>query len=309
MAETSPTVSVVIPAHNAADTIARAIDSVLRQTYPPSQVIVVNDASTDNTRTRVSELSPQVDIVDVNERCVAGARNHGICSSRGLYIAFLDADDEWLPWKLETQLSWLAHHGLPVCLLGGPHIWRGNPIPSTALRVTRLSLAQILVDHRLGGLIAHRDALDILRGFDRSMRVCEDRDLFARAAAMGIPVFRHKERLTVAHEHPGSLTKDVRGLVDALMATTVLWDPRANNLSPLSRKEYDRVEAAVRMKCAYHLLRVGAREEAVQHAAAALRAKPSRSVASLARLCTASPVLSHHLLRLIATFQDRRRYR
>jgi len=105
MAE-KPMVSVVIPTYNRAHLLGRAIKSVLDQTYQDFELIIVDDASTDNTKEVVKRLDdPRIRYVRHEEnRGGAAARNTGIKTARGQFIAFQDSDDRWLPDKLEKQM-------------------------------------------------------------------------------------------------------------------------------------------------------------------------------------------------------------
>jgi len=105
MNENSCLVSAVIPAYNARDYIAEAIESALAQTYAPIEVIVVDDGSTDGTEEAVRPFGDQVRYIKKENGGPASARNLGIQSSRGEYVAFLDADDIWLPEKTERQVE------------------------------------------------------------------------------------------------------------------------------------------------------------------------------------------------------------
>ncbi|MFQ5509847.1 MAG: glycosyltransferase family 2 protein [Leptospirillia bacterium] len=103
----TPRISVIIPAYNRAATIRRALDSVLAQTLGDFELIVVDDASTDDTVVLVESFSdPRIRLLrHATNRRAAAARNTGIRAARGRYLAFLDSDDEWLPDKLEVQLA------------------------------------------------------------------------------------------------------------------------------------------------------------------------------------------------------------
>lgn len=103
-------VSVVIPTYNAEPYIARAIDSVLGQTLAADEIIVVDDGSTDATGDLVKAYGNQVRYIWQDNAGVSAARNVGIKAAKGDWIAFLDADDEWLPEKLEQQLGLLQRH-------------------------------------------------------------------------------------------------------------------------------------------------------------------------------------------------------
>ncbi|MBN2511882.1 MAG: glycosyltransferase [Sedimentisphaerales bacterium] len=101
-------ITVVIPAFNAAEHIERAIHSVLAQTYPANEVIVVNDGSTDDTLEIVRRFGGRVRLIEQANAGVSAARNAGIHAASGEWIAFLDADDEWLPNYLTAQTSLLS---------------------------------------------------------------------------------------------------------------------------------------------------------------------------------------------------------
>ena len=99
-------VSVIIPAFNAQKFIVETVTSVLNQTYENLEVIVVDDGSKDNTfRILTDTFGKQIKIIQKENGGVSSARNTGIDSANGDYIAFLDADDYWLPYKLEVQLK------------------------------------------------------------------------------------------------------------------------------------------------------------------------------------------------------------
>lgn len=106
-------ITVVIPSYNRAATLHRSIISVLRQTFPPSEVIVVDDCSTDHSVEVVKSIrDPRIRSVVLDMKSGAQvARNVGIRQARGDWIAFQDSDDEWLPEKLEKQLCALEHVG------------------------------------------------------------------------------------------------------------------------------------------------------------------------------------------------------
>ena len=110
MTENHPTVSIVIPTYNRADLIARSIQSVLNQSYPDFEVIVVDDGSTDGTKEVVENFNDKrIKYIRLNNNRGAGAaRNVGIRSSMGKFIAFQDSDDMWLPEKLKKHLSIFA---------------------------------------------------------------------------------------------------------------------------------------------------------------------------------------------------------
>jgi len=111
-----PKVSVVIPTRNRAGLVCQAVESVFRQTYRDFELIVIDDASTDETRPALSEFGDRIRYIYCSKQGASGARNQGVKAARGSLIAFLDADDIWMPDKLERQVSVLENAG-PGCVL------------------------------------------------------------------------------------------------------------------------------------------------------------------------------------------------
>lgn len=103
-------ISAVIPAFNAENWIRRAVDSVLAQTRPAEEILVVDDGSTDGTADAVRSYGGAVRLITQPNAGVSVARNAGITAATGNWIAFLDADDEWLPDKLRLQSDHLQRH-------------------------------------------------------------------------------------------------------------------------------------------------------------------------------------------------------
>lgn len=107
---TSDSVSVVIPAHNAARYLAEAVASVRAQTHPAAEIIIVDDGSTDGTAHVIAGLGPDVRSIRQARAGAGAARNRGAELADGEWLAFLDADDLWAPPKLERQLAWMRAH-------------------------------------------------------------------------------------------------------------------------------------------------------------------------------------------------------
>jgi len=107
---THPAVSVVVPSYNRADCLPDTVASILAQTVPPAEVIIVDDGSRDHTAEVCRRLRPPVRYVHRENGGTAAAKNTGMRAATGEYIAFLDADDVWEPTKLEVQLALHAAH-------------------------------------------------------------------------------------------------------------------------------------------------------------------------------------------------------
>jgi glycosyltransferase involved in cell wall biosynthesis len=184
-------VSVVIPTYNSAETICSAIDSVLAQTSPVYEVIVVDDGSTDTTDRLVAGYAKQVRYIYQKNSGVSAARNSGIDAATGEWIAFLDSDDIWKQDKIERQLDCLEATEASVCL-GGHEDDLGNEYLDYISGLSRggfiyLENAIDLVIKKnrhplVQSALIQKDLLLSLGGFDRTLRVAEDTKLIYRIA-------------------------------------------------------------------------------------------------------------------------------
>ena len=100
----NPIVSVILPVYNREAFVARAIESVMGQTYPHWELLVVDDGSQDGTRAIVESYGSRLKIISTNRKGAYGARNAGLAQARGDFVAFIDSDDCWLPAHLDVQL-------------------------------------------------------------------------------------------------------------------------------------------------------------------------------------------------------------
>ncbi len=189
-----PQVSVVIPAYNAADYIARTLDSVFAQTFADFEVILVNDGSPDSDALE-QELKPylaRIRYFNQANRGPSAARNLGIREAKGIYVAFLDADDFWLPQHLSCQIERLSgDKKLGLVYSNALHL-RGDTLIGTAFeRVPQsgaVNLESLLSERctiNTSSVVAVRSALLEAGLFDENMRHCEDFDLWLRLAAIG----------------------------------------------------------------------------------------------------------------------------
>lgn len=172
-------VSIIIPTHNRAAMLSRALRSALQQTVPPFEVIVVDDASSDETPAVLHALANTNVRYLRHEKPLGGsaARNTGIHAARGEWIAFLDDDDEWVPEKLERQLAVAPGYRAVICSAS----IRGR---STRLRdhgpeMTREELKQGCVGAGTSGLLVRAEVLRNT-SFDESLPRGQDWDLLIR---------------------------------------------------------------------------------------------------------------------------------
>ena len=177
--------SVVVPAHDAEGTIGKAIRSALDQTRPPDEVVVVDDGSTDATVDEVATFGTAVRLVVQEQRGPSAARNAGVEASTGDWIAFLDADDEWHPEKLERQLRVASDDVVMVATDWTRQLTEG-PVPAS-LHTTALTSAEILLLNRFqtSTVLLRRRAFLAAGGFDPTLDGVEDWDMWLRASRYG----------------------------------------------------------------------------------------------------------------------------
>lgn len=187
-----PQVSIVIPTYNRLEVLPRALDSVLAQKNVAFEVLVIDDGSTDQTRSMIAEKYPQVSYFYQTNQGPSAARNRGIEKARGEWIAFLDSDDEWLPGKLQAQLEYMRKGdpaGRPYQICQTQEIWirngkRVNPMKKHQKfggEIFEKCLPLCMVSP--SAVIIHRSLFDEVGLFDESLPACEDYDLWLRIAA------------------------------------------------------------------------------------------------------------------------------
>lgn len=183
-----PLVSVVIPAFRRAETVRRAVESVLSQTVADLEVIVVDDGSRDGTEQIITEIEDERVGLIVHETNRGGnaARQTGIDAARGTWVAFLDSDDIWLPLKLEKQLARLEEAGERY---GFCYTWYdvalgdGSFLPSREVYVEGIHCPEVLTGHSVGTfstMMVSRAVLEQVGGVDQSLPACQDWDLVIR---------------------------------------------------------------------------------------------------------------------------------
>lgn len=211
-----PLVSAVIPAFNAQRHIADAVRSALAQTYEPLEIIVVNDGSTDDTAAVLSEFASDIICIDQPNRGAAVARNEGIRRARGDYIAFLDADDRWLPGKLTAQMVALAAHAdFPVAHTDSMVIdEQGQTVKPSANRRRQSRNGMVFDEFFLcpialaltSSVVMRRECFDTLHGFNPEYPIFQDYDFFLRTA-LHFPIFYLDQTLVQYRLTPSSLTR------------------------------------------------------------------------------------------------------
>ena len=219
-----PIVSVIIPCYNQAQYLEDSVNSIIAQTEPNWECIIVNDGSSDNTRdvaTKLVSKDTRVKYIEQSNTGLAGARNTGLRNCNGHYIQFLDSDDYIYPTKFEEQLKSINNtDGLVVsytdfeCISESPNVevpakWKspyldeGNPLDDIADRFGSklcIPVHSIFFDARYF----------ILSGieFDTDLPACEDFYCWLRIFALHPTVVRVNKKLLVYRWHDGSMMQD-----------------------------------------------------------------------------------------------------
>ncbi len=217
-----PTVTVVIPTYNSSRFILQALESVFAQSVPPDEIAVVDDGSTDDTFDKISPHLPRIRYHRQEHRGAAAARNAAIAFSRGDLIAFLDADDWYLPDHLASLARRMARDpslGLVACG------WRrvneqGRPMADSEpwRRAPRLDLKTWLLHKPIfpGAMMVRRAWLERVGGFDESLAISSDVDVVLRLALAGCRADWVHEVSVCYRQHGPTLSSDTRLVAAAL---------------------------------------------------------------------------------------------
>lgn len=188
----TPCVSVIIPTYNRGWILKEAVESVLAQDFQNFELIIVDDGSTDNTQdvldayiNACDACGSKIILFKQKNRGVSAARNKGIASASGRYIAFLDSDDLWLPEKLSTQVDFFKENrDALICQTG--EIWIRNGVRVNPKKKHK-KVSGMIFEHSLSLCLVSPSAVMLERGlfdevgvFDESLPICEDYDLWLR---------------------------------------------------------------------------------------------------------------------------------
>ena len=210
-------ISVIIPTHNRAHTISQAIESVLKQSLPPTEIIIIDDGSTDGTAELVQNKFPNCRYLHQQNQGVSSARNSGISAASGEWLAFLDSDDEWMPDKLAAQASALecnpeAHlcHTEEIWIRNGKrvnqmkkHAKRGGWIFQHCLPLCAISPSSVIIHHSL---------FEAVGLFDEKLPACEDYDLWLRICAFYPTLFIETPQIIKHGGHEDQLSRKHWGM-------------------------------------------------------------------------------------------------
>ncbi len=180
-------VSIIIPTFNRWPLVSEAIESVRKQRFREFELIVVDDGSDDGTMDRLECYGMEITVLRQPRQGVAAARNLGVRHAQGRYLCFLDSDDLWQPRKLQTQMAFMrANPEVKICqteevwIRNGVRVNPGKRHHKPSGNIFRASLDLCLVSP--SSVMITRGLFEGVGGFDETLVVCEDYDLWLRLA-------------------------------------------------------------------------------------------------------------------------------
>jgi len=199
-------ISVVIPAWNAARYMDEVIDSVLSQSVAPREIIVVNDGSTDDTSGCVRKFGSRITLIEQSNAGAAAARNRGVAEARGEAIALLDADDLMAPRRLELQGALLARD--PDCAIAlGKQLTFHSEAERLALGSAAVNPQAVRAGFVPSAAMVRTSAFAVVGLFDPSLRIGDFLEWIRRAGSRGAPIRQMEEVVAYRRLHEDSLSR------------------------------------------------------------------------------------------------------
>lgn len=243
---TVPLISVIIPNYNYGDYIADAIESVLSQTYPEVEIIVVDDGSTDDSKSKVIKYGSRVRLVQQQNKGVSAARNRGIAESNGRFIAFLDADDKWHPEKLSRQFEQMNNPKVGMVYCGLQYMDAKGRFLSVNLSGSEGYVLKELallegpgVPASGSSALVRRECFERVGLFDESLSTSADWDMWRRIAChyeiriVREPLVFYRVHASGMHHNVDLLERDMLQAVSKMFS-----DPDAQEVHHLRRRCY-----------------------------------------------------------------------
>ena len=218
--EQNPLVSVVIPTYNRAHYLGEAIDSVLQQTYPHYEIIVIDDGSKDNTPEVVAKYGSRVISVRKENGGLARARNAALSHVKGELVCFLDDDDRWVPEKLEKQVACFQEDpALDLCYSASVTFMEGEEVRIEDGFIGEKADFHTVLNHEfppIMTLMVRTSVMQELNGFDTTVPGVEDWDLELKLFA-GYKVRGIRERLVEIRNHRNNMSKNLEKFIPISM--------------------------------------------------------------------------------------------
>ncbi|MCP4490811.1 MAG: glycosyltransferase family 2 protein [Gammaproteobacteria bacterium] len=242
-------ITVVIPSYNRIQTLIRAIDSVLAQSSPVDEIIVVDDGSDDDTASQIAAKFPQINYLYQQTRGVSAARNYGIRQAQYPWVALLDSDDSWLPDKIENiratqqhQPDYLLFHSDEAWIRNGIHVNAKNKHQKSGGWIFHQCLPLCVISP--SAVVMNRELFDDVGMFDESLPACEDYDLWLRICHQYPVYYIDKPLITKYGGHDDQLSRRywgmdrfrIRALRNLLVTSALSEDNRQAAQTMLAQK-------------------------------------------------------------------------
>ena len=213
-----PLISVIVPAYNAEDFLAEALESVIRQNYEPLEIIVVDDGSTDGTAEAAKSFGERVRYLHQENSGPAAARNAGLRAARGELLSFLDADDLWPEDKLKVQLAGLARDPSREAVIGRVQLQLLSISPGGERKYENFDAPK--VGFNLGSGLYRKSVFERLGYLNPDLEPSEDADFFLRMWENGVPLAIIEPVSLYYRLHGDNLTRE-RGRRDAFFVAAL----------------------------------------------------------------------------------------
>ena len=196
-----PVVSIIIPTYNRARIVVNAVESALAQSYPRCEVIVVDDGSTDGTREALARYAGRITYLYQKNKERSAARNNGLRHASGQYVVFLDADDVLLPEMVSVQTEYLERHpqaafvhAYALMADAEGRVLKPQVLIGAPLDPSRPAFASLIMGTPVlpSSALARWELVQAVGGFDETLSVGEDWDLWLKLAVRGEVGFTHQ---------------------------------------------------------------------------------------------------------------------
>lgn len=267
-------VSVIIPSYNAAKYIKEAVDSALAQTYENIEVVVIDDGSTDNTKKILAPYAEKMRIKYVYEsnKGLAGARNAGIKNSQGEYIAFLDADDIFLPEKVEEQVRVLeANRGYGACYSDLFHFDGAGKLYHHRYKYPSGDVFEPLLHKQFINpltVMARRELFNKYGYFDESLRRSEDWYVWLLWARAGVKFYYLDKPLAKYRVRSAGNLSSIKSEPEMKEKNLFIFERLGKKLSEKEKERYgfEKILGLLRIKLVFAYLMVGNKTAAIKQA-------------------------------------------
>ena len=272
-----PTVSVIIPAYNCAAFIPETLESVFAQTYHDIEIILVDDGSTDNTPAVVAPYLDRITYIRQKNGGLPAARNAGIRSAQGEFIALLDADDSWMADKLERQLPRFADAEVGIIYSDFSVRYADGRFQASYLVNRPLASEGYVLESYIRSrflfpstIVIRQKCLEEFGFFDEEMLACEDIELFARICSRW-KVARVDAPLVIRYEGTHNITSDSRKINQYTILALQKVLSKQPDLPSSTRGVISRELGQQHWWYGYAAFKAGDMRQARQHLIAAIR--------------------------------------